>query len=236
MGKPLTRAEIEAKEGKYDEDGFYNLPDKSFYDPAGYFFNKDGYDEFGGYYDNHTGHYVPGSGFEDEYYRNYGGTAAPGDMLGYSLDDYDEEDYGAEDESDYKDQSEAFKQAVLMHVVPAEDWLKEQPKDKDHIVKLANVPELFNENNIKKFLSKRINDLKYSQLTLERDQRGRSLGVAWIKSNNQPTVAGLLHLHKKRFADYELRTYLMGFTYDNENEMEGHEDYDDEEEDYEAQF
>jgi len=49
-------------------------------------------------------------------------------------------------------------------------------------------------------------------------------------------VAGLLNLHKKRFADYELRSYLMGFTYENENELEGCEDYDEEEEDYEAQF
>jgi len=40
MGKPLTKAEIEAKEGSYDQDGFYNMPDKSFYDPAGYYFNK----------------------------------------------------------------------------------------------------------------------------------------------------------------------------------------------------
>jgi len=49
-----------------------------------------------------------------------------------------------------------------MHVVPAEEWLKSQPKDKDHIIKLTNVPELFNENNIKKFLGKRIKDLQYS--------------------------------------------------------------------------
>jgi len=48
-------------------------------------------------------------------------------------------------------------------------------------------------------------------------------------------VTGLLRLHKKQFADYELRAYLMGFTYDNENELEGHEEYGDEE-DYEAQF
>lgn len=55
MGKALTKVEIEAKEagkGTYDQDGFYNLPDKSFYDPAGYYFNKSGYDEFGGYYDD----------------------------------------------------------------------------------------------------------------------------------------------------------------------------------------
>jgi len=81
-------------------------------------------------------------------------------------------------------------------------------------------------------LNKRISDFKHSQLTLERDDRGRSMGIAWIKSNCQSSIVGLLRLQKKRYADYELRSYLMGFTYENENELEGHEDYDDEE-DYE---
>jgi hypothetical protein len=39
--------------------GFYNLPDGSFYNPEGYFFDTNGFDEFGGYYDqNNT--YIPG--------------------------------------------------------------------------------------------------------------------------------------------------------------------------------
>jgi hypothetical protein len=39
MGKPFSKEEIE-KEGKdrYDDDGFYILDDKSYYDPWGYFF------------------------------------------------------------------------------------------------------------------------------------------------------------------------------------------------------
>ena len=49
----LEKAEIEAKEGgAYDEDGFYILSaDKSFYDPLGYYFDKDGFDTVGGKYD-----------------------------------------------------------------------------------------------------------------------------------------------------------------------------------------
>jgi esterase/lipase superfamily enzyme len=38
--------------GEYDEHGFYRLPDGDFYDPDGYYFNKDGQDQFGGYYDD----------------------------------------------------------------------------------------------------------------------------------------------------------------------------------------
>lgn len=44
---------------EYDDYGFYNLPDGSFYDPDGHFFNQNGFDEFGGYYDNNN-IYVPG--------------------------------------------------------------------------------------------------------------------------------------------------------------------------------
>ena len=156
MGKPLTRAEIEAKEGQYDEDGFYNLPDKSFYDPAGYYFNKDGYDEFGGYYDDQSGSYVPGAGYEDQYYRNYQGVR--GDMFGYTLEEGDD-DYDNEEDHDYNLEEGGDKEATLNHIMQGEDWLKEQDEGKEHIIKLENIPELFNENNIKKFLNKRIQEL-----------------------------------------------------------------------------
>jgi len=44
--------------------GFYNCPDKSFYDPDGHYFNPKGFDEFGGYYDVDN-KYVPGEGNKD---------------------------------------------------------------------------------------------------------------------------------------------------------------------------
>jgi hypothetical protein len=47
------------------------LPDGSFYDQNGYYFDKDGYDEFGGYYDDTYFYYVPGPGYEEEYYAKY---------------------------------------------------------------------------------------------------------------------------------------------------------------------
>jgi hypothetical protein len=47
------------------------LADGSFYDQNGYYFDKDGYDEFGGYYDDKYFYYVPGPGYEDEYYAKY---------------------------------------------------------------------------------------------------------------------------------------------------------------------
>lgn len=53
----LTKTEIEKLEGKYDEDGFYLLAAGGFYDPCGQYFNKDGYDEDGGRYDE-AGYYI----------------------------------------------------------------------------------------------------------------------------------------------------------------------------------
>ncbi len=47
--EPRKFEEVEG--GKYDDSGFYSLPDGSFYDPDGFKFDKEGYDEFGGYYD-----------------------------------------------------------------------------------------------------------------------------------------------------------------------------------------
>ena len=40
-----------------DADNFYIMPDGSFYDPFGFHFNADGFDEAGGKYDN-EGYYV----------------------------------------------------------------------------------------------------------------------------------------------------------------------------------
>ena len=77
MGKPLSWKEIQEKyKGYIDDDGFYVLEDEngnpkgSFFDIYGYYFDEDGYDEFGGYYDGHD--YVPGDYYFDEYYMNYG--------------------------------------------------------------------------------------------------------------------------------------------------------------------
>jgi hypothetical protein len=39
-----------------------------FYDPNGYYFDKDGYDQFGGYYDDDL-NYVPGEEYKEEYFR-----------------------------------------------------------------------------------------------------------------------------------------------------------------------
>lgn len=56
----MTKDEIQKlnPDGTFDEDGFYILKEGDFYDPLGYYFDKDGYDESGGRYDD-DGFYIP---------------------------------------------------------------------------------------------------------------------------------------------------------------------------------
>ena len=50
--------------------GFYVLEKGDYYDTNGYYFNEEGYDGFGGYYDD-AGIYVPGPDYAEEYYKKY---------------------------------------------------------------------------------------------------------------------------------------------------------------------
>ena len=56
--KQYSKEEIEADEGKYDKDGFYILTSGEFYDMDGIYFDLDGFDGSGGYYDDY-GTYIP---------------------------------------------------------------------------------------------------------------------------------------------------------------------------------
>ena len=88
----LTREEIDALEGgAYDEDGFFMMTDKSYYDPLGYYFDKDGYDTVGGKYDD-VGYYI--------HPPEYAHEAAEGeDLEDYTLDDEaDNDDYYEEND------------------------------------------------------------------------------------------------------------------------------------------
>ena len=52
-------------EGEYDDQGFFNTPNGSFWDPDGVYFNREGFDKHGGYYDDNN-EYVPGKGWDEE--------------------------------------------------------------------------------------------------------------------------------------------------------------------------
>lgn len=51
--------------GRYDENGFYITPNGSFWDPDGVYFNREGIDRHGGFYDENV-EYHPGPGWIEE--------------------------------------------------------------------------------------------------------------------------------------------------------------------------
>jgi len=60
---PTEFEEVEG--GVYDSYGCYINQDGSFWDPQGVFFNKDGFDSFGGFYDEDL-HYHPGQNWNED--------------------------------------------------------------------------------------------------------------------------------------------------------------------------
>ena len=56
----------ECEGGYYDENNFYISPDGSFWDPDGVYFNKEGFDRHGGFYDANL-EYQPGKGWIKEF-------------------------------------------------------------------------------------------------------------------------------------------------------------------------
>ena len=61
---PKPREFTEVEGGKYDDLGFYHTPNGSFWDCDGVYFNKDGKDVHGGFYDDKL-EYHPGEGWID---------------------------------------------------------------------------------------------------------------------------------------------------------------------------
>ena len=62
--KFVEREWNEGIEGKLDEYGFFYTPDGSFWDPDYVYFNKEGFDKHGGYYDKDR-EYIPGKGWDE---------------------------------------------------------------------------------------------------------------------------------------------------------------------------
>lgn len=68
---------------------------------------------------------------------------------------------------------------------------------------------------LKKMLNKKIKELKFDKLVLEQAKGSKSnLGTAWLSSNDYQTVKQLIMLHYTVYATYKLRTFVMGYPYE----------------------
>ena len=196
--KQFSRKHIESQHGHYDNDGFYLLQDGDFYDAHGFYFNKDGFNDQGGFYDPGSGEYVdPNDTGAADYYE---------ELCGASQDS-DSGDDGVVDEYNIPEE-EANKGIRREHCMPVLQWLGEQPKDKMHVVKLLNIPRQATENMLLKWLNKKIKGFKHDKLVLEQssEKKGNN-GVVWISTEDQLTVRQLIKLH------YHVSNILTNFTF-----------------------
>ena len=107
-------------EGEYDEEGFFNTPNGSFWDPDGVYFNREGYDKHGGYYDDQTQEYIPGKGWDN--------------VNNCYKDEYNDDDYDDEYGSDHEDfENDGFGDIDLDKIDDEEKLLFKNLKDVEKI-------------------------------------------------------------------------------------------------------
>ena len=129
---------IEDQNGKYDQDGFYILSEGGFFDDHGYHFNKDGFNEIGGFYDPDTGEYISPDDFDDEtqnkiedYYNELCG----------SDEEVEDETTGDYIVDEFNIPEDEIKKGMRReHCMPVLHWLNEQPADTMHVIKILNIP------------------------------------------------------------------------------------------------
>ena len=131
-------------EGEYDADGFFNTPNGSFWDPDGVYFNREGYDKHGGYYDENTQEYIPGKGwdevnncYKDEYNDDYD------DEYGSDHEDYENDGFGEIDLDNIDDEEKLLFQnmqdvekinedptKIVHHIEVEQEEIKNKTEDK----------------------------------------------------------------------------------------------------------
>lgn len=90
-------------------------------------------------------------------------------------------------------------------------------------VRLCNFPDLYRENNILRFLTKKIPEFKHSKLLMEsRDvsskysqkKKKQFSGSVLVQANDRQSIDALLLLHGFRLQGQILQSWLMGYEYD----------------------
>lgn len=131
----------EVEGGKYDDQGFYRLPDGDFYDPDGVYFNKEGKDKYGGYYDEEF-IYHPGQEYldlvkaiEDEHclLEQYGMGEGDEEVKGEGDEEGEGEGEAEEEVKEFKDEKEWEEYLYKEKINPTLAYIKEN-KDKRYII------------------------------------------------------------------------------------------------------
>ena len=127
-------------EGEYDDEGFFTTPNGSFWDPDGVYFNREGYDKHGGYYDDATDEYIPGKGWDEQ--NNC-----------YKDELNDDDDEYASDHEQEEEPDDGFNDVNIDHIQDEEKLIKvtkdieEVKEDPSKIVHHIDENENENEEN-----------------------------------------------------------------------------------------
>ena len=128
--EPQPFEEVEG--GEYDDNGFYRLPGGDYYDPDGVYFDKDGKDKYGGFYDKEF-NYHPSKEYEDMVQAIQDEHCLL-EQLGQEVEE--EEDVIEEDSKENKEsmnETEFEDYLKKEKIIPTLAYIKENP-DKRHIV------------------------------------------------------------------------------------------------------
>ena len=174
--------------GEYDEDGFFNTPNGSFWDPDGVYFNKEGYDKHGGYYDDQTQEYVPGKGWDeanncykdeinDDYYDEFG--SDHDDLEDDGFGDIDLDKIQDEEKLLYKNMNDIEKinedpTKIVHHIEVDIDDLKLNDKNEDKKDEPKNEPkkeEVPNEPKKKSKLAMLMDDIGKEKKEKEKKEK-----------------------------------------------------------------
>ena len=98
-------------EGEYDDEGFFTTPNGSFWDPDGVYFNREGYDKHGGYYDDATDEYIPGKGWDEQ--NNC-----------YKDELNDDDEYASDHEHEEEEADDGFGDVNMDHIQDEEKLIK----------------------------------------------------------------------------------------------------------------
>ncbi len=196
--KFIEREWNEEIKGTLDKDGFFITPNGSFWDPDYVYFNRDGFDKHGGYY-NDNGVYIPGKGWDEE--NNCYESEKEDDEFNNEYDDVDLDDKGInyydnncindlEDDLFDGDVNDPYFKKVLEECT-INTKNEENKNDKKKEEKLENSDEKNEENNEKKEEKDKNNDKQKGKIIITRENQEKYLEgkiLEDIKKNNEEKV------------------------------------------------
>ena len=130
---------------------------------------------------------------------------------------------------------------IFNHTNPCVNHVKSQPPETKFVIRIENLNKKIMKLQLERLLrqllknagvadvpeAKQEGDFEKatkSKIVIDKNYQGENLGQAWFQSTHRDCIIELLKLHKKVWQSHVLRTYLMGFAYDDEDAEDDDDD------------